>query len=231
LISLRSIIAVTDKQLGERARQALYALAVFPAKPNSFSEEAALSVADCPIEILDLLIDTSLLQVKGAHRYLLHPTIADYACLQLEYNDHFDEAYKRLIAYFTAFVEKHSTDYELLERESSNILAALEAAFTLDGVSELPRLACAFTPFLLSRGQLALAEQHLQRAYETAIFAHDVAGQVYVFTTLENVRQMQGKCNDCLRETFELDGAAPETSVGRTTNREAREALRSQSDR
>lgn len=198
LISLRSVIAVTDKQLNERTRQALYALAVFPPKPNSFSEEAALAVADCPVETFDLLIDASLLQVKDAHRYLLHPTIADYACLQLEYSGQFDAAYKRLVAYFTAFVERHRTDYDLLERENRTILAALDAAFTLDGVSEFPRLACAFAPFLLSRGQLALAKHHLQRAYETASLAHDLESQRCVLAMLENVRQRDDTCHDHL---------------------------------
>lgn len=229
LISLRSIIAVTDTQLDENARQALYSFSVFPPKPNSFSEEAALSIASCCPETLDLLIDASLLQVKGAHRYLLHPTIADYASLQLEYSGHFDEAYRRLVAYFTFFVEKHSADYELLERESSNVLVALEAAFTMDGVSELPRLACAFAPFLLSRGQFALAEQHLQRAYETACLAQDGEGRMRVLAALEQVWQMQCTDNVC-REMLAPDEVAPKTDAGRTTTREAREALRSPDD-
>jgi transcriptional regulator with XRE-family HTH domain len=198
LVSLHSVITVTDKQLDERTRQALYVLSVFPPKPNSFSEEAALVVADCSIATLDLLINASLLQVKGARRYLLHPTITDYACLQLEESGYFDTAYKRLIAYFTAFVEQHSLDYELLERERRNILVALEAAFTLDGVRELPRLACAFTPFLLARGQFALAQCHLQRASETASLAGDVAGQMRALVLLEHIRQIQGTCHDRL---------------------------------
>lgn len=196
LISLRSIISVTDTWLEERARQALYALSVFPPKPNSFSEEAALCVARCPIETLDLLIDANLLQMKGTHRYLLHPTIADYASLQLEESGHFDTAYRRLVTYFTAFVARHHSDHKLLDEETSNILAALDAAFTMDGVSELPRLACAFAPFLLSCGQFMLAEQHLQRAYETAFLTHDPVGQMHALTALHHARQWQGTHND-----------------------------------
>ncbi len=168
--------------------------------------------------------------MNGAHRYFLHPTIADYACLQLEHSGHFDEAHTRLITYFTAFVEKHSADYEIFERESSNILAALEAAFTLDGITELPRLACAFTPFLLSRGLFALAEQHLLRAYEAATFAHDITGHMHVLATLENVRQKRGRCSERLLEGLPPDGASPETSARRTINTGSREALRSHRD-
>ena len=43
-LSLQSVFTVTDQQLEKSARVALYALSVFPPKPNSFSEEAALAV-------------------------------------------------------------------------------------------------------------------------------------------------------------------------------------------
>ena len=46
-LSLQSVIAVTDQLLPEPARHTLYALSVFPPKPNTFSEEAALAVAAC----------------------------------------------------------------------------------------------------------------------------------------------------------------------------------------
>lgn len=206
LISLRSIIAVTDQQLAEHVRHALYALAVFPAKPNSFAEKAALAVADCSAEVLDTLTDTGLLQINSAHRYMLHPTIADYASVQLEYSGDFDQAYQRLITSFTTLVETHNTDDPLLEREYTNILAALEAAFHLDGATELPRLACAFTPFLLSRGLAILAEHHLQRAYHTAFFLEDEVSQRRVLMTLEPLCQQQGKR---VRDILEQDLVEP----------------------
>ncbi|HLI70398.1 MAG TPA: NB-ARC domain-containing protein, partial [Ktedonobacteraceae bacterium] len=68
-ISLRTVIAVTDQQLDSETSAALHALSVFPARPNSFSEEAALVVADCSVDTLDLLIDTGLLESSGRDRY------------------------------------------------------------------------------------------------------------------------------------------------------------------
>ncbi len=41
----------------EESRRALQALSVFPLKPNSFSEEAALAVSGAAIERLDTLVD------------------------------------------------------------------------------------------------------------------------------------------------------------------------------
>ena len=163
-LSLESIIAVTDQQLDEQVRSALYALSVFPAKPNSFSEEAALAVAACEAETLDDLADAGLLESSGSGRYTLHQTIADYARLQLTET----APTERLIEYANTFVETHKTDYELLDQESGIILAALEAAYKMKKHAELVRGVCAFAPFLLLRGNYELAEQHVQRAYEVA---------------------------------------------------------------
>lgn len=82
VISLRTVIAVTDQQLAEPTRRAFHALSVFPPRPNSFSEEAALSVGACTVETLDALSDAGLLEINSAGRYTLHQTIADYASLQ-----------------------------------------------------------------------------------------------------------------------------------------------------
>lgn len=168
-LSLQSIIAVTDQQLEEAARAALYALSVFPAKPNSFSEEAALAVTASPAEVLDELADAGLLESSGSGRYTLHQTIADYARIQL----HEDAPAERLIEYANTFVETHKTDYELLDQESSMILTALEAAHRLSKQPELIRGVSAFAPFLLLRGNYELAERHVQKAYEAAMTRGD----------------------------------------------------------
>ena len=174
-LSLRSVFAVSEQQLDEQARAALYALSVFPPKPNSFSEDAALAITNCTVDVLDTLFDAGLLESSVSGRYTLHQTIADYARLHLEETT----AYERLISYFTDFVETHKKDYELLEQESTIILAALETAYELGKWTALVRCVCAFAPFLLLRGIYAVAEQHLQRAYDVAM----VLGDSYGITT------------------------------------------------
>lgn len=187
-VSLRTVIAVTDQQLDEQASSALHAFSVFPARPNSFSEEAALAVAACSVETLDLLTDTGLLESSGSDRYSLHQTIADFARLQL----HDYAAHERLIAYVTLFVEQHRKDYEVLQIESNNILAALEAAVEQARYSELTRAAVAFAPFLLSRGLYSNAETHLQRAYNAAMARQDEAGLASALLYLGEMSQKQG---------------------------------------
>ncbi|MEO7022209.1 MAG: tetratricopeptide repeat protein [Ktedonobacteraceae bacterium] len=187
-VSLRTVIAVTDQQLDERTSTALHELAVFPPRPNSFSEQAALAVAACSVEILDLLTDTGLLESSGSDRYNLHSTIADYARLQLkDYNPQ-----QRLIVYITNFVELHRKDYEILELESSNILAALEATVEQAKYADLTRIACAFAPFLLSRGLYQQAETHLQRAYNAAMAQNDHYGLASTHLYLGEMAQKQG---------------------------------------
>ncbi|HEU5376179.1 MAG TPA: tetratricopeptide repeat protein [Ktedonobacteraceae bacterium] len=187
-LSLRSVIAVTDQQLEEHASAALHALAVFPPRPNSFSEEAALAVAACEVEMLDLLTDTGLLESSGSDRYSLHQTIADYARLQLSGY----AAHERLVAYATSFVETHRKDYELLEVESNNILAALEATVEQARYAELTRATCAFAPFLLSRGLYATAETHLLRAYNAAMAQNDHYGLAGTLLYLGEITQKRG---------------------------------------
>jgi tetratricopeptide (TPR) repeat protein/transcriptional regulator with XRE-family HTH domain len=171
-LSLQSIISVTDQLLVAQDSQALYALATFSPKPNSFSEEAALAVADCDTETLDLLNDIGLLESSSPGRYALHQTIADYARVHLT-GQAAELASGRLIAYATKFVEEHRKDYEQLGREGSTILTALEEAYRLKKDVELVHLALAFTPFMLARAWYDQAEKHVQRAYAAASTLND----------------------------------------------------------
>src|SRR5579885_1374779 len=187
-LSLQSVIAVTDQQLSEEASSALYALSVFPPKPNSFSEAAALAVAACTVDTLDVLSDSGLLESNSSGRYTLHQTIADYAHLRL--TDHAPHA--RLIAYVTDYVEQHKKDYELLELESNTILAALTMAHEQDQQAELVRAVCAFAPFMLVRALYSLAELHLKRAHAAALALSDNDGLTNVLLYLGKVAHQQG---------------------------------------
>jgi tetratricopeptide (TPR) repeat protein/transcriptional regulator with XRE-family HTH domain len=201
-LSLQSVFTVSDQQLDEQARNTLYALSVFPAKPNSFSEEAALAIANCSVDTLDTLFDAGLLESSVSGRYTLHQTIADYARTRLE------EAapYERLVTYATSFVEAHKKDYELLEQESNIIFAALEAAYELGSWAALIRCACAFAPFLLLRGIYAMAEEHLQRAYDAAMVLGDSYGITTTLLYLGEIAQKQGNYSQA--ETHFQEGLA-----------------------
>ncbi len=189
-LSLQSVIAVTDQFLPAPARVALYALSVFPPKPDTFSEDAALAVTASTIDELDTLSDVGLLESNG-ERYTLHQVIADYARMHL-HDQAASDAYNRLIAYIANYVEEHKKDYELLEIESSTIRATLEIAFEQGKKPELIRIICAFAPFLILRGSYSLAEPHLKRAYDAAVELDDKEGIVGTLLYLGEVEQRQG---------------------------------------
>jgi transcriptional regulator with XRE-family HTH domain/tetratricopeptide (TPR) repeat protein len=169
-LSLRSSIEVSIQLLGEQERLALAALSALPVKPESFSEEVALSVANCFVRTLDALLESGLLEAYGSGRYLLHRVVADYARFHLDAAPHQvrQAAREHLIAYEIPFVEAHWQDIELLERESQTIIAALEAAADLGRQDALVRGTLAFAPFLLLRGLYQMAERYLQRISATA---------------------------------------------------------------
>ncbi len=123
-ISLSSCFAVTEQLMNEQEREAFSALALFPPKPNSFSEAAALSVAACPGEILDALADLGLVQGDLDGRYLLHPTLRDYARLHFLHH----QVYERFVHYFAAYVKDAQGDTALLALEATNIEAARQVA-------------------------------------------------------------------------------------------------------
>lgn len=164
--SVYAAIALSDRQLDEQRQMALRTLSVFPAKPNTFSEEAALAVTGVAAAVLDALVDASLLEVNDAERYTMHQTVSDYGNLQR--NDMTLTAEQRLAVFFIFYIEAHRSDYNDLAREMSNIGRALHIAYERGMTTELIRGAFALTSFLLARGLYDDAELHLGRARQAA---------------------------------------------------------------
>jgi tetratricopeptide (TPR) repeat protein/transcriptional regulator with XRE-family HTH domain len=187
-LSLQLVIGMSDQQVSQEARTALRALAVFPPKPNTFSEEAALAVSAMPVDALDELMDAGLLESSGPERYMLHQTIADYARSKLV-----DEAaIERLAEYFVAYVEAYPADYAALDSESNNILAALEAAYERGILPTLVRGAHAFSPLLITRGLYTVAETYLQRSLAATRTLGDDAGQATAWLHLGKIAEQRG---------------------------------------
>ncbi len=188
-ISLSSIIEISERFLTEAARQTLYALSIFPPKPESFSEEAALAVAACTSHELDELLDAGLLEVQGETRYRLHQIIADYARINQDLSTA-ETVTLRLLAYIQAYVEQHAKEYELLEQEITLILYALDKAVTSETFQErLVPFVCASAPFLLMRGYYQELQHFLNRAYTQALVSQEPADIATVLLFLGDVRQ------------------------------------------
>lgn len=175
-VSLQSVIAVSDHLLDGSAHQALLALSVFPPKPNSFSEEAALITCATSTATLDTLYDIGLLECCGPGRYTLHQTIVDYARINRNDTNKSIMAQKRLIIYMVDYVKQQNKNYEALERETENIVIALEAAYTQGWHAEFIEGVCASTPFFSLLGLYTFLEVQLQRACEVATTLGDQHG-------------------------------------------------------
>ncbi len=158
--SLLATISVSVQQLDEQACATLFALSVFPAKPNSFSEAAALAVTALPAEALDALSDAGLLESERPGRYTLHQTIADYA--RMEQREEY--AYQRMVNYFVSFIRQQENTYSMLEQEVPNILAALHFASERGLYEEFLQGVLAFVPSLQLQGMYTIAEKLLQQA-------------------------------------------------------------------
>jgi tetratricopeptide (TPR) repeat protein/transcriptional regulator with XRE-family HTH domain len=191
-LSLDSIISVTIKFLSDpQSSAALFALSVFPPKPNSFSEEAALVVAGCTTDALDQLNDAGLLESSSSGRYTLHQTIADYARLRLSDSDA-RVAHERLVAYAVDFTAVNKKEYDLLDQELTILTAALDAALELEMRREFIEIICALVPYLQTRAHYALEERYLRQAHEAAKRLDDSCWIINTLLYLGNAVHMQG---------------------------------------
>ena len=187
-LSLQAVIGISDQQVSTEAQATLRALAVFPPKPNTFSEAAACVVSAMPVETLDILTDAGLLESSGPERYTLHQTIADYARAHLTDT----RVAEHLATYFVAYVKAHSADYTTLELENGNIQAALEVAFERGMQTDFVEGVHAFAPFLILRGLYTVAESQLQRSLETTRIVKDEPGQIMALLHLGKVAAQRG---------------------------------------
>jgi tetratricopeptide (TPR) repeat protein/transcriptional regulator with XRE-family HTH domain len=202
-LSLQSSIAVSVQHLDEQVRAALYALAVFPPKPNTFSEETALAIIDTDPDILDRLSDVGLVESSGPGRYMLHQTIVDYARLV-----HADaDAEKRLVEYMVDYVECHEKDHDAQEQEYTNICAALDIAADRNMQVMLVRGVRAFEPFLERRGMYPLADFYLKRAEEAARSLEDAEALAQLLFKQGHIARRLGeyeRAEECLQEGLQL---------------------------
>ena len=187
-LSLHAVITISARQLSFHDHAALCALTVFPPKPNSFSEEAALAVCQQPVETLEALWDAGLLESSGPQRYTLHRTIADYAQTQTQDLT----AQRQLVNYMLPYIQTHTQDYEALELEVMNIQAAIDISVALSMSQATLEGVIALVDFLRVRGRYSLVDQYLQSALEAATILEDPEGQTTVLRHLSTSAELRG---------------------------------------
>ncbi|HEY4033698.1 MAG TPA: tetratricopeptide repeat protein [Ktedonobacteraceae bacterium] len=207
-LSLHTTITISVQQLSSQARTTLYALSVFPPKPNTFSEEAALAISQERVETLDILWDVGLLASCGSGRYTLHQTIVDYARLQVEDT----EVPQRLVNYVLTYVQSHEHDYNALECEMNNIVAALDIASAQHMEKALIQIVGAMISFMNVRGLYTQADHYLQLALKAARALEDhVAGMATLYH-LATFAELRGEYSEA--EAYSQEGLAMAQQLG-----------------
>lgn len=175
-ISLQAVIAVSEQALPPVAQRMLRALALFPAKPNSFSQAAALAVAAESLPTLDTLVATGLVEMSQ-ERYSLHQTIADYANLQPPDL----AATARLVDHFVGVLAANPYDYATIERDLANMQQMLHLARQQGWWSRFVQAINLFHWFAEARGLYTLSLPLLE---ETTIAAQQIGDEEGLVETL-----------------------------------------------
>jgi tetratricopeptide (TPR) repeat protein len=201
-LSLQASIAISDQYLSTQAHACLGSLALFPSKPNTFSEEAALTVSQQTANVLDELWDVGLLECSEPGRYTIHQTIADYAhTLGLDAT-----AQEHLIACMLPTVQVQEQEYAALEVEINNIFAALDAAIALNMPHRLIEGVIALVPFLRVCGLYSQADRYLQHALQAANEQKDQDSEMLLLRHLAAFAELYGDYP--LSETYARQGLA-----------------------
>lgn len=192
--SLQAVIDLSNRHLSEEARSTLRLLAVFPPKPNTFQEDAALAVCATSTNALDELTDAGLVESQGQGYYTLHQTIADYAKTVNDMsNEAREAAKKRMVAFFIQFVVAHCQHYTLLEHEAQNITTALDLAYEQENFSAFARGVNAFAIFWIARGQHSNAEKYLYTAQCIAESIDDARSLAITGIHLARMAELRGE--------------------------------------
>ncbi|GHO98968.1 hypothetical protein KSF_090160 [Reticulibacter mediterranei] len=187
--TLQAVIGLSEAILEEPERCALAALSLFPARPASFSEEAALAVTAAPVEVLDRLVDVGLLESQGTDRYSLHQTIADYA-RTLPGKD--SRAEERLVDHVLNDTGRLGVKLSELEQDLALILVALDLAIHRGRLSEFVQGVCVIARFLRLCGGMAVSEPLLWRACEIARARQDESHLIPLVSELAIILRERG---------------------------------------
>jgi tetratricopeptide (TPR) repeat protein len=159
-ISLQAVIALSDEALAPSAQSALRRLSVLPAKPSSFDEQAAIVVSGEAVQEVDRLVDAGLLEPSGEGRYAMHRTIGDFARTRADTA----APVETMVNHYVMLIEENTDQFNSLNPEIHNILAALRLANENGLDAEFACGTNALYPYLEANGLLTEADQLLAQA-------------------------------------------------------------------
>lgn len=172
-ISLEAIIGITFDDLRDNEKVCLKRLALFPSKPNTFSETAALHVTDHEPGIFQALVHRRLVEPVRSNRYALHQSLWDFAT-QFPVDS---ATITRFTSFFLAALDNTTDDKVDLAAEVLNIHKALELCRIYDQAG-FEHGVLGFIPYLMRVGSYNTALGYLHAA-ENSARTRDVSGDHY----------------------------------------------------
>jgi predicted ATPase/class 3 adenylate cyclase len=169
--TLRATIEWSYDLLGEDEQQLFARLAVFR---GGCTLDAAEEVCDADLDVLQSLIDKSLVRVRDDERFWMLETIREYAAERFDACGDADEMRRHHAEYFLELAEEAEPNIfasaspaewvDRVERENDNLRAALDF-FDCAGETQLTlRLAGSISDFWLLRGFVAEGARRLEGA-------------------------------------------------------------------
>lgn len=188
-VTLQAVLEISYYSLPENARQALHALALFPPKPGSFSDQAAMAVLVDSIGDLDTLVDYGLLENVGIDRYTMHQVIADFASL----NYPAPRQIEAFFNYWAQWTETHIDDYPQIDLEIHSIRRALQLSQKLNHPHFLTVLVLQIRQFLVVRGLYDECLYWIEQALNSDNQFIDTEGGGFLLLTRATIAGMRGQ--------------------------------------
>lgn len=176
--AVRASFEVSWDALDEELQTLFAQIAVFGGRP--FTAEALAAVADWNLYLTEddlyTLTTLSLVQEVGETRYKQHPLLADFAAEKLGDND---VANERMVRYFLKYAQENQENFEALDPEWENLLAAVQVAhqeriwrLVLDLTATLGRCWFRYGRYQDANTAYALAETAAQKLDSDEDLAH-----------------------------------------------------------
>lgn len=157
-LNLAAVIGLSLENLSSAAQQAFVRLTIFQPKPNSFSTDAAVQIADCSHEIFYELVDGGLVESLGHDRFALHQLIYDFGLPKVQ-----DPAVpKALLSFTAAHVSTNRSAFSQLQLEQNNIQTSLELALQMQKIDQVGSILFMVLDFLIDRGQVEQASRWVE---------------------------------------------------------------------
>jgi predicted ATPase len=171
--TLRATIEWSHELLDEDERRLFSRLAVFH---GGCTLEAAEQVCDAELDVLQSLVDKSLIRLREGDRFWMLETIRAFALERLDVSGEVQELRRRHADHFLALSERAEPELlsvdpkpslDRLESEHDNIRAALDWFEQTDRIESAMRLAGAIWEFWCLRNHWSEGWRRLERLLET----------------------------------------------------------------